>query len=272
MKTIVAALIFAGATLARADVPATFETEPFRAPTAGSTRAADSLIIAGQIDRVYPASGGGGSVDWLHASVNGATLSGGVASYALGDSRWTFGRAGGAARLDDRFLVHGQASLGGGRTADSHFAYRLFSAGAFYGISPTTYLKGEDQYVDIGTTRGHLLKAGIAFLPLRDVTVDIGYARSAGGNLNSEFVATRVDWQTRYGRILGGLALGRSVRDLFNIDVGSGKPNADLRELFVGVAVPIARAELTIVIDVLGFEEVRRRTLTLSLKVPLRDV
>jgi hypothetical protein len=270
MKTICALMLLFGGSVAHAETFAPALEQSARPSVAADMRPSDSLIVAGQADTFSTGHGGGGaSLDWVRASVNGTTLTAGVSSFSIGDSHWSFGRVGGAIRPDERTIVQGQASLGSGRTAGSPFAYRLFNVGLSYLASTATYIKAEDQFVDIGATHGHLLKAGALFLPLTRLSADISYAHSVSGNLNSEFAAARVDWQTEPARLLGGLAWGRSAPDLLNIDVGSGNGDHAFREFFVGMAIPVSGLELMAVADFVNLDTGRKRTLTLSLKIPL---
>ena len=270
MNIICALMLLFGGSVAHAETIAPALEQSARPSVAADTRPSDSLIVAGQVDTISSGhGGGGGSLDWVRANVNGTTLTAGVSSFSISDSHWSFGRVGGAIRLDERTIVQGQASLGSGRTADAPFAYRLFNAGLSYAAFPTIYVKAEDQYVDIGATHGHLLKAGALFVPSTRLSADISYARSLSGNLNSELAAARVDWQTEPARLLGGLAWGRSVPDLLNIDVGTGSGDQAFREFFVGMAIPVSGVELMVVADFVNLDTGRKRTLTLSLKITL---
>jgi len=270
MKPICALMLLLGGSVAHAEISTPALEPSVRPPVAADTHPSDSLIVAGQTDTISPGhGGGGGSLDWVHPSVNGTTLTAGASSFSIGDSRWSLGRVGGAIRPDERTILQGQASLGSGRTAGSPFAYRLFNAGLSYLASTATYIKAEDEYVDIGATHGHLLKTGAVFIPSTRLSADISYAHSLSGNLNSEFASARVDWQTEPARLLGGLAWGRSAPDLLNIDVGSGNGDQAFREFFVGMAIPVSGVELTAVADFVNLDTGRRRTLTLILKIPL---
>jgi hypothetical protein len=270
MKAICAFMLLLGGSVANAEASAPALEQSARPSVAADTRPSDSLIVAGQVDTISSGhGGGGGSLDWVRANGNGTTLTAGVSSFSISDSHWSFGRVGGSIRLDERTIVQGQASLGSGRTAGSPFAYRLFNAGLSYAASSTIYVKAEDQYVDIGATRGDLLKAGALFVPSTQLSADISYAHSLTGNLNSEFAGARVDWQTEPARLLGGLAWGRSAPALLNIDVGGGSGDQAFRELFVGVAIPVSGVELMAVADFVNLDTARKRTLTLSLKIPL---
>jgi hypothetical protein len=270
MKTICAFMLLFGGSVAQAETFAPALEQMARPSVAADARPSDSLIVTGQVDTISSGhGGGGGSLDWVRANVNGTTLTAGASSFSMSDSHWSFGRAGGASHLDERTIVQGQASLGSGRTAGAPFAYRLFNAGLSYAASSTIYVKAEDQYVDIGATHGHLLKAGALFIPSTRVSADFSYAHSLSGNLNSEFAGARVDWQTEPARLLGGLAWGRSAPDLLNIDVGSGNGDHAFREFFVGMAIPVSGLELMAVADFVNLDTGRKRTLTLSLKIPL---
>lgn len=270
MKWLCALLVVCCAESVAAASPTTDFLGNDAAATTTGERASDALLVVGQIDRLRSGiRGGGGSLDWIHVDGDGSTLSGGVASYSLGDSRWTYGRAVGAWRIDERLIVEGQANLGAGHSTAMSFDYRVIGAGIDYRVVPEVWLKGEDKFVDIGTSRGHLLRIGALLVPTRRVSFDLGYARSVGGNLRSELKSARVDWLIREARLFTGYTRGRSVPDLFGIDVGNGVPNQALRDWFIGFALSFSRWELTGALDTIDVNASRRRTLTVSIKVPL---
>lgn len=247
-------------------VPPLADIEP-HAPVVAST---DSLIIAGQWDHLSAVrGGGGGSGDWIHAATDGTTLSAGIATFAIGSSRWTLVRAGASLRPFDRVIVAGQASFGSGRDDDKDFVYRMVNIGGSYRLTPTIYLKLEDQYVDIGATRGHLPKAGVSLVLSSSLLAGIDYARAAGANFDARIVSGRVDWQLRAVRLFGGFAHGRTAPGTVNAAIGTEPADKALREGFAGAAVPVARAEVTLSADWLKLDEVRRRTLMFSVRFPL---
>lgn len=230
----------------------------------------DSLIVAGQFDRITGAArGGGGAVDWVRTRADGTTLTAGIAHYALGGSEWTLARGGGALRFDDRVIVQGEASAGGGRADGASFSYLVLVARLHYRLASAAYLGLEERYIDIAATHGHLPKVSALIVASPALSADIGYARSAGGNLDTEFATARIDWQTRTARLFGGFVRGRIAPTVVNVDVGAGAPSKALREWFLGIAVPVSRIELTVSTDTIKLTDVRRQIVTVGVRIPI---
>lgn len=230
---------------------------------------ADTLTSSGQFDQLSGGrSGGGGAFDWARSYADGDLLTLGAASFSLAGSRWSFARASVAVRPTERLTLLGQASLGSGRDESTRFPYRIVGAGVGLRATPTVHLKLDDQYFDIATTHGHLLRAGVMLLPAAGWSIEGAHARSAGGNLGTVFWTTRIERTLASNRLFGGVARGRSRTEVFNTGFGSRSETA-LDEVFVGFAMPVGGAELMLVADALNLDTVRRRTLTMALKFAL---
>ncbi len=236
-----------------------------------ATPGTDSLIVAGEWNHFVPAvNGGNGSVDWVHAGENGRTYTAGVAVFSIAQSHWAFGRGGASFRPRPRFTLQGQASVGGGSTPGADFYYQIYEGGLSYKVSQRLYLKFADEYLRIAATHGSLLKTGIIFVPGRRLATDFTYAHSVGGNVGTEFFAGRFDVNVRKITVLSGFALGRATPEIFNVNVGRAPLQRDLREGFIGFRAPLSRFDLTVVADVLNLEATHKRSLTVSLKLPIR--
>ena len=230
---------------------------------------ADTLTSSGQVDQLSGGgSGRGGAIDWIRSYADGDLLSLGAASFSLAGTRWSFARASAASRPSERLTLLAQASLGSGRDGGGHFEYRIAGVGVGFRAAPSVHLKFDDQYFDVATTQGHLLRSGVVLLPAAGWSIDGAYARSAGGNLDTAFWTARVERAVASMRLFGGMARGRSRTEVFNTGFGS-RSETDLHEVFLGFAIPVGSAELTLVADALNLDTVRRRTLTMAVKFAL---
>ena len=230
---------------------------------------ADTLTSSGQVDQLSGGgSGRGGAIDWTRSYADGDLLSLGAASFSIAGSRWSFARASVASRPSERLTLLAQTSLGSGRDDRGRFRYRIVGAGVDFRATPSVHLKFDDQYFDVATTQGHLLRVGAVLLPAAGWSIEGAHARSAGGNLDTAFWTARVERTVASMRLFGGMARGRSRTEVFNTGFSS-RSETDLHQVFLGFAMPVGSAELTIVADALDLDTVRRRTLGVALKFAL---
>jgi hypothetical protein len=238
------------------------------APTKAT--ATDSLVFQG--DWYHDSSapgGGGGSVDWIHSTEDRSTFTAGVASYSLAGSQWTLGRGSAAFHLVKRIVIHSQASIGGGQSAGSSFAYQWYQGDLTYRAANWLFPKIEENYFRVGSTRGNLLKCGTFLVPFHTSSVEIEYARSVTGNLNTSFAMLRFEQRLRLVRFYGGFAAGQTAPQIFNISVGIPAPAPQLREGFLGLLFPISRYEIGSGLDFLDLSGAVRTTLAFTFKLPL---
>src|SRR5207248_7770761 len=127
---------------------------------------------------------------------------------------------------------------------------------------PRLYFKGQDEYLDISSSKGHLLSGGASAVPFRYLSADVSYAHSVGGNLGTEFVSVRLDVYRRSLRPFGGFAIGQTAPVLFNVGFSQELVAQNLREGFGGFIFPINVAEFTVAVDWIQVGNTRRSTLT----------
>lgn len=239
-----------------------------QAAVPGPARGTDSIIVGGRIDDLRAdAVGGGGTVDLSHTTAGGNTVFAGVAGYDVGETRWGFGKLGGAYRPMPSLILLGEINYGSGGGDDGGFSYFLGKGGFHYELlAKRLYLKLEDQYYNIADTEGHLLKGG-AFLQVTPwLSADFDYAESVSGNLNTSFVLGRLDFYSPWGRFLCGVASGRSTPEIFDGVVRREADSQDTLEVFAGAAIPISDYEITLAVSHLELEEGSKTPLTLSIK------
>lgn len=239
-----------------------------RATVPGPAKGSDAVIVGGRIDDLRADSvGGGGTVDLLHTTVEGNAVFAGVAGFDVGETRWGFGRLGGAYRPRPSLILLGEINYGSGGGDDGGFSYFVGKGGFHYALlAKRLYLKLEDQYYNIADTEGHLLKGG-AFLQVTPwLSADFDYAESVSGNLNTSFVLGRLDFYSPWGRFLCGVASGRSTPEIFDGVVRREADSQDTLEVFAGAAIPISDYEITLAVSHLELEEGSKTPLTLSIK------
>ena len=248
------------------DVPVAHSSE-ISAPALSD---ADFLIITGGVDQFTSGNNGrNGSIDWVHTDKKARTYAAGGAMFSVADSRWTFGKAGIAFHSGERVVIQGQVRIGGGHAGSARFPYQVYDGGLTYKASNHLYLEYHHQYLLIDETRGHLFTPGVMFRPIPRATVEVTYTHSALGNLATRFVTGRFDFRMRPASLLGGFSAGHTTPEVFNINVGSQPANQDFRGVFFGVRVPLSRAEFSVVSEFSNLEAIRKRTITLGLKLPL---
>ena len=268
MKAAVHLLVIAWASLVHADDLG----RPLQAPIEVTQVVADTdaLIVSGLLEGNAGAGrGGGGAIDWVRTRADGTTLSAGLAHYAFPTTQWTLARGGAGRRFDDGLILQGEVSAGGGRGDGGNFSYLIVLARLYYQVAPALYLGVEDRYVDIAAAHGHLPKVSALIVASPAVSADLGYSRSVGGNLDSDFFSARIDWQTPVARLFGGVVSGNIAPPIVNVDVGATAPSGALREWFVGLAVPISRFEVTMSVDMITLSDTRRQIITLGVRIPI---
>ncbi len=237
-----------------------------------------SVIAGGRFDDLTAeAIDGGGTFDWIYASPLGNSVFAGAAAYSVGDTRWAFGRLGGAFRSGERFLLYGEVNYGSGereetgvsgRPEEIDFPYLVGKAGLSYELlARRLYLKLEDQYYEVDDTEGHLLRGGALVQVTSALSTQIDYAESVSGNLNTQFGIVRLDYYTPSVRFLGGVAVGRSTPEIFDGVIRREAQPQETLEFFAGVVVPVSRYEITLAVSHLKLESTSKTPLNLSVKL-----
>jgi hypothetical protein len=233
-----------------------------------STR--DIAVVSVTLEDLVPGSGGASlSADWIHSLPHG-TITAGLASVTVGGVRWAVGRFGGAWRMHPRVLGETLVSLGPGSLAGEGFFYRHVRAAVSYAAIPSRLLlDGEGQAFDIAPFQGEILAAGITVLPRRGLMTRLSYGRSVGGNYDADYLLMRAD--LRNGRIggLGGFSAGKSGPKLEDLTL-TGSPASPQWEIFAGAVVPLYGVEWTVVLSHTWGEVVRRESIVLTSRIPLR--
>ena len=241
-----------------------------QAPGAGSGPAAgtNSVIVDGRIDDLRGnAVGGGGTLAFVHTTPEQNTVFAGFAGFDVGESRWGFGKLGGAFRPRPYLILQGEINYGSGHGEQGGFSYLVGKGGFHYELLPRRlYLTFEDQYFNVDDTEGHLLKGGVLVQVTPTLTADFDYAESVSGNLNTRFILGRLDFYSQWGRFLAGVATGRAAPEIFDGVVRREADPQDTLEVFAGVAIPISRYEITLAISHLDLEATSKTPLTLSIK------
>jgi hypothetical protein len=177
----------------------------------------------------------------------GSNYMAGAATNSMASSTWTVGRIGAALPLPSNLALNAQANLGRGSASGTGFGYVTLEGVLLYKASSRLYLTIGDQYLKVGPTHGHLIKGGTFFVPFRRLLVDITYAQSAGGNLDTQFISSRLDLAvTPRVRVLAGGAFGESAPALFQLDVGMLRNDQDVegkRTLTLIFKIPLGNSQ-----------------------------
>ncbi|HEX4049949.1 MAG TPA: hypothetical protein VHY19_03610 [Steroidobacteraceae bacterium] len=240
----------------------------------------DRLIISADGATLTGTSGGGGgSVTYLHQPGPNSLL--GVASeyQRLAGADWTFvslnGSYGNALTANTRWIVHGDVHEGIGNSQagvnnSQAFHYDIEAGGLGLSLPYGVSVDAEERQFDVDTTHGSLPKATLAKAWGRHVLTTVAYARSYGGNLDTQYEMARVDIYGPGFALLGGASFGRVTPAVVNIPGVLSPAAKHLSEPFVGVTKSLSRVDLTLLGDDLNLAGIRHLTVTLNCLVHLR--
>ncbi len=239
-------------------------------PQADVPPARDVAVVSIGLDDLAPGPGGASlAADWIHALSEGA-IRAGLESVAAGRVHWVVGRVGGTWRLHPRIVADCLVSLGPGSRAGAWFLFRQARTGVSYAVSPgRVFVEAEANGFAIEPFQGQVLSAGATVLPHPRLATRVTYGRSIGGNYAAEHLLIRADLRyTRFGAI-AGMSVGRAAPAREDLEA-IGTATATRREMFAGAVVPLNGMELTVVLSHLWGEDVRRESIVLSSRIPVR--
>jgi hypothetical protein len=239
-------------------------TQPPAAPTPQ-----DSFLASWQLDPASFADGSSGlSLDWIRRTTRGPIVTAGGGLFSIANSRWGLGRFGAAVKVSPRVTVQGQTSVGGGSTAGSRFKHLTLRGDLSTQATPRVSVTFGDEYISVAAAHGHLFRAGTAVRVSQRAAVDVTYATSIGGNLNTTFMVARVDHAAAALSVSAGVALGRTTPEIVSLTGTTSGGSQALRQVFAGISRPMGRVDLRVAIDVLRLATVTRSTLTFAVVVP----
>ena len=217
------------------------------------------LHVTGVVDVIGSQDvGGGGGLEWFRAMSPAWGFTVGGYSYRIADSHWGFGRVGGFYNALDWTILSATADVGGGRFEREVSAYQLYRAGVLQAVLPKRlYVSVEEQYARYARLEEPLLKAGLVVYPTRSLALQAHYHTSTGGNVDSQFVSGRVDWDPVPFALLAGARVGRAA--LEPPERAAVRPRAvDTHEGFAGVALPLGAHVFRLVFTVTDQSTVTR--------------
>ena len=230
----------------------------------------DFLYLSGQMDHLSTASGGGGGgLEWVVPTSPRAGVSLGGYSFSLAGGRWSYGKAGGYFKPGERTAVYGEADRGAGRQSSGRITYEVYKAGLTQALAgKRVYADVENNYIHIGDTEENLVRVGLILQPSPALGVRLNHNFSTSGSVGSRFASGRFDWDRKRIKLLGGLTIGRTTPERFNLlTTSSGAVRS--REFFAGVSIPAGGSTMTLVLDNLRLPDARRYTLSVGWKLPL---
>jgi hypothetical protein len=229
----------------------------------------DFLYVSGEADDFSPGGGGGsGGFLWTHGFSERFIAEAGGYAYSLAGTSWAYGRLGATIVPSSRTILHMEANVGGGTQADAGIEYRAFRGGLTYGlVAGRVWADLESQYIRFGESNGNVLKLGAIVAPWPTLSGRLAYYFSTGGNLGARYVTLRLDLQCRRIGLFTGLSIGHSRPELLNLF--TPPTVVDSVEAYAGIRVPAGRHEVTVYVDSVGIEGVRRNALAFVLKLRL---
>jgi hypothetical protein len=227
------------------------------------------ILFADKYDIAQTRGGGGGGFDTIYCGATGNVYTAGAATYAVADSRWTIAKAGLSLQPRANYWLSADVNAGSGSNDAGIFDYVTIREGITAKAFERFFAKAEHQYLNVAGERGNVVKlAGIA-QPLPSMLVEVGAAKSWGGNLNARYYTGRMDWVESRWRGFLGYTHGRTTPLAVDVFTGTRLPDAISRQWFVGVIVAVSRGEIGFAFDELRSEVSRRRTWTVTFKWPL---
>jgi hypothetical protein len=180
--------------------------------------ASDSLIVSGEWDHIFPGiQGGSGSFDWLHTTEGHLAFLAGGSSSVLDNSHWTIGH-GEFIVLKPRWTLETSFRVGHGGTnlPSGGFGYQDYFGLFTYRLSKHLYPDVKEEYVNIGSSYGNLIRAGVCICAVHRWSHTISAAHSAGGNLATEYVSLREEVFSRKLVPYAELSIGKYLPKLVN--------------------------------------------------------
>jgi opacity protein-like surface antigen len=233
-------------------------------------QASNALVLTGTwFDAYGPTTGRSGEFDWIHSSSHGNTVELGAAGYQVGSAHWMFGQGGASFWPAPRWNLDLQTSLGAGSSGNGRFVYQKYSAKVTYKVSTRLYLESQEEFMDIGTSHGHLLGAGVTFAPTRHLATQLVYRGSVGGNLGTDFTLVRIDLNCRAVQPFAGFAGGKTAPEVFQLQLGQTVSSSRLVDGFGGIAIPVSITKVIVAGEWIDVGPNRTIRLTGTMKVPI---
>jgi hypothetical protein len=241
-----------------AESPAAAET-----PSSRIVASADGTTLTGTN------GGGGASLGWLLNFDPSTLVSVAAEHQALANAHWTFGSLYGTAAAGpdaQRYNFYGEVHEGGGHDGPSAFDYHIEAAGVIGTFDHRFTVQLEDRRIDVENTHGNLPKAGVSYLWGTQLSANVSYQHSVGGNLGTKIWSARVDHFGSTVNLLAGGAYGPTLPITFDLPSGSVSQVHLLREGFVGASKPFPslRSVVTLVADFVDLSGIKRATFTLT--------
>ncbi|HEX5461155.1 MAG TPA: hypothetical protein VFX20_14425 [Steroidobacteraceae bacterium] len=237
------------------------------AATAAPGPPPDRFIMSASGSTLNAASGGGqGALTWLHAPSTDLLVGVGGEYHTIDDAHWMLGSlstslSGGSPA--DRWTVTAAGRFGGGEIGARRFDYDTEAVRVSTTLSHTLSLQLETRQFDIDTSHGNLPKVGASLYVASHWLVEAAYARSAGGNLDTEFGGLRLD---RFGPVswfVGGVR-GHVAPAVIDVQTGATGPAPRYWDGYAGVSKGFRAAQWTVSADYLALAGTRRMTLTVT--------
>jgi hypothetical protein len=236
-------------------------------PAPANAPGKDRVHVALQADHLPSGSGGGAGGTWVHPLTGRTFLQAGAFLHSLGGSRWGYAQAGVVFAPADRTTVLTEVNVGRGRRQGKGFPYGVFKANVTHELTPGRLaIEVENQYVSVDEARGNIVKVGGA-VSRSAFAARAAVHASVGGNIGARYVSARLDLNRKTAGLLGGLAIGRTRPEIF--DLLSIRGTVHSTEVFVGARFPVSSRDVTVVIEQVWIAGTRRTTALLAVGIPL---
>lgn len=227
----------------------------------------DAVIVAAETYDFDAGPGGrGASFDWVDCASARVVYALGGATYSIGETRWSVARGTLSMQARDNLWLTADMSGGSGDNPASAFDYFTVREGLTWKAFERAYAKLEHQYLRVAADHGNVYKLAAVVQPLPPLLLELGAARSAGGNLGTRSWTGRVDWVDARVRAYAGYSRGLTTPQVVDLVAGTRLPDTRTRQAFAGAFVPIGSFEIGLAFDQLRTPSSRRRTVGVSVR------
>ena len=217
--------------------------------------------------RESDASGGSGSLNWLHYFTPDAILGLGAEHQYVEEAKLNFGSLRGSVGRGDagsRLTVYGEVHYGEGDDDGRDYDYGVAALGLSKSFTPRFSVQLETRQFDIDTTRGNLPKLGLSYLWTPRLSTTASYSHSVGGNLGTELYALRIDHYGDHLNVMAGGSSGRADPSVLNLEPGVVLPASQSKQAFFGLGKTFGIGEVQLIGDWLEVSDTEKVTITLS--------
>lgn len=194
----------------------------------------------------------------------------GATHQTAGESSWSTLDMNFVARPDPKLVLAAHMRVGPAEFNGVEQTYQNYYVGATMTVRDKWYITAEDTYIDIDQTRGHILGASAATVTEGGWLWRLSALQSVGSDIETRSLQLNFDGQAPVS-FLGGISAGISDNSelLSQFEQPQSAGAVDVINVYAGFRVPMGRASLLSVADLVRVDDSDRLELSLTVKFPL---